>query len=909
MESISRRVLCILFFFLFFLHWVSSQDYLFDAQLLTTDDGLANLQTTSVFKDKQGFLWIGTTYGLNRYDGYSFKLFTKEKNGLGIDYIHRIAADDRDNLWLFQFDETMKRVSAIDIFDPKTGRAIPFKDYFGSGTSFQVEQVKATKIKDPKNRLWLTTTTGEIFLYRQGAFQKVFQQPGADFTFVSIDGQDNIWLGWERQLVCVNLSGAVLNALTLSHKIQDAWCGEGGRLWLATLREEKNERELFFWSLPEKGKKLEPFDLGGGGGNSIVGDADTFCMFFYRTAKGVWYSNMDQNRQCSGQWNLFDEKGKWITNVFSIVEKGDIKSAEIVNWFEDGNVFWGATPVGLLKTKITRNLFRVVRSPDKPNACRGIAEDPAGNIYFIKDRIYQWNPRTQQASKVFDSDGATHLLVFEDSILFGGSFNEAFPIFQLDLRTKELFLHPRRGENNLPFSALKTRIPCRFWVGLSKGMAILDVGQKKLLPFDKYHAGVLTDSLLRNAVVYHLHQNPAGIWAATDRGVFLMKEEEGVVRHFSNATSDLPFDNIRHIHEDAAGVFWLASQGGGIIRWEPNLASGNSKSNSGKVSYRQFTTEDGLSCNYVYAIYENGQGSELWVSSDKGLMRIHKKTNLVKTYLKEHGLPHNEFNTTSHYQAKDGTLYFGGLGGLVIFHPDSIVEEQVDRTPLAFTAYYLFEKNAREMSDKTHLLNEANKIVIQPGDKWFELQFALLDFDLPGNHRYAYRIEGFSDFWQYSNENYVRITNLPYGNYRLRIKGQNSNADWSERELSLDIWVLKPFYLQGWFIALALVLVAGLVLSAVKWRIAYLEKVRERLEAEVKERTRQLEDNNEVITAQATALHEMDKSKTRFFSNITHEFRTPLTLIIGPLEQLKQENLPLLFKRRLNGVLNNARHL
>ncbi|NJN78824.1 MAG: hypothetical protein HC803_11305 [Saprospiraceae bacterium] len=158
---------------------------------------------------------------------------------------------------------------------------------------------------------------------------------------------------------------------------------------------------------------------------------------------------------------------------------------------------------------------------------------------------------------------------------------------------------------------------------------------------------------------------------------------------------------------------------------------------------------------------------------------------------------------------------------------------------------------------------------------------------------YAYKIKGFDENWRYTTDNFIRIYTLPYGNYELIVKGQVDGTTWSNQVLSLRISVLKPFYLQWWFIGLALALVAASVFLFFKNRTQNLLEEQARLEKMVESRTAKIELDKKVIEQQAKALQELDKAKSKFFSNITHEFRTPLTLILGPVKQLHEvENEP-----------------
>ncbi|MEZ4966503.1 MAG: ATP-binding protein [Saprospiraceae bacterium] len=884
---------------------LSAQQYLFDARMLRPEDGLANLMTTSLYKDKKGFIWTGTGYGLNRYDGYGFRLFTRENNHLQYNAdIQWIREDAGGKLWLFYRNGVYivpepSRLNGIDIFDPKTRQAVPFEQYAAGKAPFSLSDICLTRIIDPKNRLWIHTNKGELFLSTNEGFKKVFQRKGVFFQYITIDREEHRWMGWQDSLMLVAPSGDILEKLSLPGHIHGIWSGDDQNVWLAT--QEEGSRQIRLWHKPKDGAIL-PFYLVRDG-KPLSLEKQRLPPFVYRNRKGFWFCVIRD------ELHVFDERGNWLHNFSATLNKnmGD----NFHDYIEDGARLWLASSTGIATLSARENPFRLIFQKDKIfSDSRSITEDDKGNLYFLNSSVFQWNRQTNAIRALSRPVGA-YAFLYLDSTVWVSTYGVRPMGYEIDLRTrKEISYEPLREDKFFVNHMVKTGTPGKYLAGMDNGLAYLDLKAKKLLHFDGYPPGNETAALVERSPVNYIHQNNAGVWLATKNGIFLLNEKEGVLRHYHKENGALPFNHIRHIYEDKDGGFWLATKGGGVIRWQVPFPEGR------KSSYRQFTTDDGLADNFTYAVYEDDYG-KLWIPSDKGLMQMDKTTFRIRTFTTADGLPHNEFNAASHYKGKDGTLYFGGLGGLIAFHPRVFAEEDAFSAPMAFIRYFVQEEDADKMTDKTQWLRDNNAVRIEPGDKFFELHFALLDFEQNNRHRYAYQIEGYSDNWNYIDENYIRITHLPYGDFRLRIRGQNSSRGWSAQELSLDIRVVRPFYLRWWFIALLALLTGGAILAAVQWRITALKKGKERLEAEVRNRTRQLEEqyrqieaDRQIITAQAEALHELDKAKTRFFSNITHEFRTPLTLITGPLEQVASEqSLPTIFRRRLTGVLKNAHRL
>lgn len=871
------------------------QDYIFDIQHLTTEDGLANLRTTAVHRDQQGFLWISTAYGLNKYDGYQFKLYDTANSGLqSSNEIRYIQEDERGNLWLHYLStKNHRRISAIDVFNPRTEKAMPLEVYLKTPIPFDIKDLVRHHTTDPKHRQWFSTINGEIFLYENGKFEKIFEQKNALFYNITVDEQDLIWLATDCELLNINLQGEVLETESFPHPIYRIWNVKPDSIQIATLHRNfltlvpnVSNYQLSVWTKPRNGKAL-PFQFQKNGEKFSSFEGQNCFIHLHQT--GYWVLNIDKDL------HLFDSSGSWLYDY------AESSLNKLITGFrfplDVGNDVWLSSVTGLYKVSYTANPFQLIHKKEGYSNCRGIAEDEKGMIYFLNDYIYQWHPQQQVCEQLPIQFRCTNVLNYHDNRLWAGLYSNSSFLFEYNLATKQYQYFDYLNSNPV-YTLLKMKTAHQYLFSRAEGLILFDTLKKTALPFQQYN----DFKRLETSLVNHIYRNKTGIWLATENGLFFMTEEDGVLREFSLATGDLPFDHIRHIHEDVNGVFWLATKGGGVIRWE------NPLQHDVPSETIRLTTNNGLADDFIYAIYEDEEG-KLWMSSDKGLMCIEKETLRVKNFSKNDGLPHPEFNMTSHYQAKDGTLYFGGLGGLISFHPKAIEVKFSTQVPIKLTDTYILEGEAIDVSNKTAQLEREKELRIHPSDKFLELHFTLLDFDKPSMHQYTYQIEGYSNKWNLIDENYIRITSLPYGDYTLNIRGKNKLAGWSEDTLSIPLQVLRPFYLQYWFILSLLMVTIGLAVLFFKWRIRQVENEKVLLEAEVKKRTAKIAQDKAVIEKQAVDLQLLDKAKTRFFANITHEFRTPLTLISGPLEQVCKEPLSDSIRSKLSIALKNSHQL
>ncbi|MFK7935125.1 MAG: ATP-binding protein [Saprospiraceae bacterium] len=865
----------------------SDTSYLFDYDCLTTEDGLANLLTRAIYQDKKGFIWVSTRYGLNRYDGYKFELFTKEENNLfSNDVIERIMEDDRGNIWLFYTGKQMtgnfsRMTTAIDVFQPVTQKAISLEAYLQTSLPFTTQDVVLPLVNGDFSNLRIATKKGEIFTFQNQQFTKRYTIPNGLVHCLTQDAKGNEWIGVDNQLWKFNPQMEQLVLVdTFSLPIQYIWSDQQEGIWLATTEQREQSKQVQLYQKKEH-TKPQPFFLRSANEKFSLENLNEANI--YRDPNGSWLVCFEHFLY------LFDPQGEQIDLP---TEKAKLNATvSLQNTVKVGDKLWVTSGLGVFRYNIQQNKFHNISTADIFD-CRGITEDADGNIYLLDKKIYQYQPEINKSRAIVDATGTYHLFKQENSFLTGIYFNsELFREYDFSNAAIHSYVD---SIVRFPFcSALLA--PENLLVGTSQGLVYADLNAKTVRPFLKYNQ--FTELVTAEINAIYENKSGIGLWLATSKGVYLMDEEKGILKAFNTATGNLPFDNIRHLYEDEDGSLWLASKGGGLLH--VRFTEGESATIT-----EQFIEKDGLSCDFLYAVYAD-DFNNLWIASDKGLLCFNKSTQAIRTYLQEDGIPHYEFNHTSHYQSKNGTLYFGTLAGFFSFHPKEVAQDFTYDISLFVTGVYLLEGDKEGLSDKTISFNQEPTITFQPSDKFLELQFSLMDYAGEDKHNYIYKIEGFSDTWSSTNGNSIRITNLPYGDYNLKIKGQNIQKGWSTTTLNIPIYVLKPFYLRWWFFALlAAVLLLG-IYTFIKGREYQLRKEANRLEELVRLRTAQIEEDKQVIAQQSKEIQALDVAKSRFFSNVTHEFRTPLTLIIGPLEQY----LAAQSAKPLQTALQNAKRL
>jgi signal transduction histidine kinase/ligand-binding sensor domain-containing protein/DNA-binding response OmpR family regulator len=431
------------------------------------------------------------------------------------------------------------------------------------------------------------------------------------------------------------------------------------------------------------------------------------------------------------------------------------------------------------------------------------------------------------------------------------------------------------------------------WVGtLGRGLDILDkkTNRFKHNPFEIANFGFLPSSYISSII----QDKKGNLWVGTNNGVavFNINKHTSILYQHTNVKSSLSHNNIICLLEDNKGRIWVGTREG------LNLFNEQTK------SFQTFTMADGLPSNMILNILED-QYQTLWISTANGLRNVipeQKKNEIglsVISYDEMNNLQSLEFNDKAAYKTRNGELIFGGPSGFNIINPAGI-RKPTYHPEIVFTSLQIFNKNVEpgDLINNRVLLKESlsklEEVELKFKENVFSIEFASLDFAHSARDKYSYMLEGFKSDWLYTDGSQRRVTytNLDPGHYTFKVKVQDRNGLWSETK-ALKIYIVPPFWRTPVAYIIYLLLLAALLLLV---RRITLDRIHMRYEVQHQRR-------------EAERAHALEQLKTKFFTNISHEFRTPLSLIISPLDKIIKNTKDEDQKKHLNLVQRNAKRL
>ena len=839
---------------------------------LNIEDGLSVSSVYVVFQDSHGFIWFGTEDGLNRYDGYTFKIFKPDPsnpNSLSDRWITSIVEDDSGYLWIGT------RQGGLNRYDPHLEKFTQYTHSEGKPDSLRENHI-TTLFLDQDNRLWVGTMHGlDLFNRDQNNFShfliSVTQPNGTNGLNISAIHQDKsgqFWIGTSgngliKFAAQTNTFAAYTNSLdnqnTLSSDYITAITEDfSSILWIGT-RNGLNRFDKSIGSFDRFQQTTLNVD------NSLTDELEAL--------KQGTDQSPDRNLSSNGVSSLlYDSNGNlWVGTDMGLnrykpgigfvqylndpAYTKSLSKNEVTTLYEDrsGEIWIGTRGGGVNRYDrlhdqfaYYRNLVNNQKSSDI-NMITSIYADSDGYIWLgseagltrfniVSNRVvnYTNDPRNPLS---IGSDIVTSITQDQSGAFWLGTFNG---VDQLD-PTNGTFTHYRH-DPSYPDSlssnyVYKILFDSRnnLWVGTSTGLDRFDPNTGN---FIHYKPTPNEPNAFSGGGVLDITEDHDGyLWIGTyETGLNRLDPKTNTFTHyrFNPQNKDgITNDSISSIYQDTNGKIWIGTIGGGLDIYLPETDA-----------FKAYTEKDGLPNSVIYGILED-DAKNLWMSTNNGISRFNPQTDVFQNFDAGDGLQSNEFNSGAYTKGPDGSLYFGGINGLTAFQPDKIRKSsyvpQVTLTSLT-------QDDQPILTDTS--VETLQSITLKYPQNSFEFNFAALSFDQPDKNQYAYFLDGFDSNWHFiGNKRDGRYTNIPGGQYTLLLKAANSDGVWNETPTRIHVTIIPPFWQTNGFRVFVILGMLGVITGGMGLRTKAINDRNRALEKLVQERTFALQERNREIEA------------------------------------------------------------
>jgi ligand-binding sensor domain-containing protein/signal transduction histidine kinase/DNA-binding response OmpR family regulator len=877
------RIKCcfVLVFAVGFVSTGSAQNFTF--RHLTVENGLSQNAVISITQDKLGFMWYGTRYGLNRYDGIHFKTYRNipgNASTLPDNIVNALLTDRDGTLWVGTLRGLCRYNSETDAFERiiLTPEPSPYI---------------ACLYLDKMQQLWVGTNYGLLKLVNKktNQFEQAF--PGIPLLHTKSNmvrsiykGSDGkLWAGTSTALLSIEPNGQYTvhrhdakqtNSISANY-ITSITEDNQKRLWVGTQFDGLNmlNPDGGFTTYSQKGGT--PMNnnirniLVAKDGNLWVGTQDGICVIDPVTRKTVVHRHdPEKNTSISN-------------NSIHTLYQDNCGTVWIGTYHGGVNFLYSyTTPFTIyqsnrLPSSISSNVISSITEDEKHNLWIGTEggglnyfNRQQGDFFCYQNKAGDVSTISSNLIKVVYKDRANHLWI-------GTSYSNGLNLFNTGTKTFQRIELEKQEKDYGTFDeilALQQTSDGTLWIGAQSGLAALRPNATGQYPNRAAYSEL--NNRLPNKNIHALFEDAKrNLWIGTNAGLFVFDPATKSLTTYQKKEGNkdsLQTDAINCITEDSKGNIWIGTFYGGVSRFD-----------HAAKRFVTYTDKDGLPNNNVLGIIEDNQGI-LWLSTDNGLVWFNQQTQHFKTYTTSDGLAGNKFNNNSFFKDSRGQLYFGGNNGLTAFYPENL-QTNTFNAPIRFTWLELFDTTV-SINDKNKLLtkdiNFTRDLSFKYNQSNFTINWALLNFIKPEKNRYAYQLQGFEKNWSNTTTASVTYNNLPAGHYTLLVKAANNDGIWTAEPIQLGITILPPIW-KTWYAYTFYVL----AISAIIFFILRFLWLRALFKKE----------------------HELHWFKLNFFTNISHEIRTHLTLISGPVDkllQLKMEEKP---QQQLEHVKRNADRL
>lgn len=798
---------------------------------ISTEQGLSQKNVYCIFQDSKGFMWFGTSDGLNKYDGYNIKVYKHDPEdikSLGANQVYSIIEDPDNSRFLW-----IGTHRGLDKLDRKTEKFIHFRNDTDNPNSISGNSIRSI-YSDHTGALWIGTRRNGLnkFDRKNEKFIRYRHDPddpgsinNNQINSIFEDKSGVLWIGTgngglnkynrdTQTFTCYKHSAQkIKNIMSICE-------GPSNKLWIGTsssgLKKFARKSKTFFnsyyppyHSFPIKYKDIKALYEDNSGMLWIGTNGNGLIKFNPKNEEYIFYKN-----------NIHDPNSLSDNRVRTIYQD------------RSGMIWVGTIGGGINKFKPQKDEFlHYCTNYSKPghNRVYSICEDHLGMLWIgttgglnqldrLTGKITRYKTNTGKPSHASDKCITS---IYEDrsGIIWIGTFFGGLQ--KLDRKTKKFTSYrrnpsdPHSLSDNYVLSIYEDRFGV-LWVGTAKGgLNKFDRGKGVFTSFQKNPKDI--NSISSNTVLSIYESRLSGrLWLGTTRGLNQFDRKAEKFIRFNNIPDDVKSisnNNINCIYEDASGSLWIGTSGG------------LNKFDHSEKTFTHYRKKDGLADNVVCGILEDKRGN-LWISTKNGISRFNPKTRCFKNYDVRDGLREIKFSRNACFKGKSGMMFFGSKRGVTAFQADRI-KDDIYIPPVVISNFQIFHKSVLEdeKTSEKRTIVEPEEIELAYNDYVFLFEFASLDYTDPQRNKYAYMMEGIDKDWRYLGyKRRLTFVNLPPNKYILRVKATNSGGIWNKKGISVKITILPPYWQTWWFRLILVIALLSTIYFIVQIRLYTIRK-------------------------------------------------------------------------------------
>lgn len=834
------------------LSYAQSKNLIFNN--INIEQGISQSTIEDIFQDSEGYIWLGTNDGLNRYNGYEFKIYNYEEyqNSISHNGITDITEDKYGNIWV-------NTVSGVNKINKKTEKISNYTEINGKIKEDSTTEIIVTK----DNNILVGTYEGlNIYNAKEDRFDIILEQKDGILSscIYSIDEDinGNIWIGTELGLNKLSKDFKVLETYTSESEIYNIFCDdENGFLWAGSdssglLKIDTKTKEVKqYINNIEDLNSLPANQVGAiirdSKGNLWVGTTNGLARYNEKNDSFDVYKN-----------KVYDKNSLVYNDVRSIIE--DREGVLWVGTYSGISIFDTESSIKYYNAGLDDGYLL------SENMVHGIYEDDEGYLWIgsrtkgvnIIDRENNTSKSiNMENNNVIQSNSINDITGYKDFIFV------ATDAGVLKINKKENTIQNYNLEDGLIGENVKDIFVCDknyLWIGSTNGLNLLDIENDKIID--------MTDYVDEGSYVRYVYQGQDGsyyIGFLRDGGLGIIEPNSKETKYYKNIPNDktsISSNRIRYINEDSKGNIWIGTSYG-LNKYDPKT----------KV-FKRYTTSDGIANNTIYGVLVD-DNDNIWVSTNKGISQIDTKNNTVNNLSVTDGLQGNEFNGNAAFKSKSGELFFGGINGLNAFYPED-VNSINNKSKVIFDGF--------KVNDKDYL--DINGLKFDNNTENIKIKFFTPVYSSNKNISYEYELIGSNSSKATTKENYVIYNDLLPGKYTFKVRAVDSRGDISDSE-TIEFSIKYPFWMSPIACFIYLVIAILFIINN-KYKLKYLDRL-------VKSRTKELEEqmikNEELYNNNI----KIEENKNKYLVNLSHELRTPLNVISSTnqllLELSKKDNI------------------